>query len=224
MVQRLYDYFRSSAAYRVRIALHYKNISVEHLAINLKPGIDAQHSDDYKNINPQGRVPFFIEEGDNEEDNFQISQSPTILEYLEECYPNPALLPSSSKDKAKVRELCSLIACDVHPLNNLSVLKYLKSEFSADETAINKWYNFWIIEGFNAFESHLKNDGLSGKFCFGDIVTLADIYLIPQLYNARRFAVPLHAYPHILSIEEQCQKLPAFQNAAPENQADAKGL
>ena len=222
MEKRLYDYFRSSAAYRVRIALNLKNIPVEHHSINLKPGVDAQHSESYKTLNPQGRVPLLIEE--STEDDFQLSQSPAILEYIEECYPNPALLPNSAKDKAKVRELTSLIACDVHPLNNLSVLKYLKSEFSADEAAINKWYNFWITEGFNAFEAHLNNDGLSGTFCFGDNLTLADVYLIPQLYNARRFAVQLDAYPNILRIDDQCQKLSAFQNAAPEMQADAKGL
>jgi len=206
----LYDYFRSSAAYRVRIALNLKGIDVKHLPINLMPGQDEQHSAEYKKINPQGRVPYYCEA------DFKLGQSPAILEYLEERYPNPALLPSDPHEKARIRQLASIIACDVHPLNNLSVLKYLKQEFSADEEAVNKWYSHWIQAGFHAFESTLAEDNLYDTYCYKDEPTMADIYLIPQLYNARRFAVDLEAYPIIRQIESNCLANDNFRRAAPE--------
>ena len=205
----LYDYFRSSASYRVRIALNLKGIEAKQIAINLKPGEDAQHSEQYKAINPQGRVPYFCD-GD-----FHLGQSPAILEYLEENYPEPALLPANSQAKAYVRQLAAIIGCDVHPLNNLSVLKYLKTEFNADEAAISKWYSTWITGGFEAFEVFLVNNHSNGQFCFGDGVTLADLYLVPQVYNARRFNVDLSPYPTIQSIEAHCLTLEAFRQAAP---------
>lgn len=211
----LYDYFRSSAAYRVRIALNIKKLDAKQHSINLKPGDDGQHSEEYREINPQGRVPYFVD-GD-----FELGQSPAILEYLEESYPTPALLPESIQDKAYVRQLSAIIGCDVHPLNNLSVLKYLKAEFNADKSAINKWYSSWIIAGFSAFEALLVSHKSNAQFCFGNSATLADLYLIPQVYNARRFNVDLTEFPTITSIEAHCLTLNAFHKAVPENQADA---
>ncbi len=216
----LYDYFRSSAAYRVRIALNLKGIDAEHFYINLKPGIDQQHNEDYRKLNPQGRVPFYCETVNTETD-FQLGQSVAILEYLEDVYPDPALLPSDPQLKAKIRQLASIIACDIHPLNNLSVLKYIKKEFSADEAAMNKWYSNWIHQGFNAVEMIINTNKNDGPFCFGDKLTMADCYLIPQVYNARRFSVPLDQFPEIQKIDEHCKTLDAFQKAAPEIQADA---
>jgi maleylacetoacetate isomerase len=211
----LYDYFRSSAAYRVRIALNIKNLDVKQHSINLKPGDDVQHSEEYQKINPQGRVPYFVD-GD-----FELGQSPAILEYLEESYPTPPLLPESIKDKAYIRQLSAIIGCDIHPLNNLSVLKYLKAEFNADQPAISQWYSSWIIAGFSAFEALLVSRKSNGLFCFGDSVTLADLYLIPQVYNARRFNVDLSQFPTIASIETHCLTLSAFSKAIPEAQDDA---
>ena len=210
---KLYGYFRSSAAYRVRIALALKGLTYEDIPVNLAPGASEQRSADYLAINPQGRVPYFTD-GD-----VAISQSPAILEYLEENYPKVPLLPPDAKGRATVRQLASLIGCDIHPLNNLSVLQTLKSDFGADEVAIQRWYHRWIIDGFTAFESLLANT--AGQFCFGDTPTLADIYLIPQIWNARRFNTPLDAFPEIIRIETACNQLEAFRMAAPENQPDA---
>jgi len=219
----LYDYFRSSAAYRVRIALNLKGVEAEQLYINLTPGVDQQHSKDYRKLNPQGRVPLFCETADEDhETDFLLGQSTAILEYLEDVYPEPALLPSDPKLKAKVRQLVSIIACDIHPLNNLSVLGYLKNELSADEAAVNKWYCNWIHQGFNAVEAMLNTMEHKGPFCFGEKLTMADCYLIPQVFNARRFSVPIDGYPEILRIDEYCKTLEAFQKAAPEKQADSK--
>ena len=211
----LYDYFRSSAAYRVRIALNIKKLDAKQHSINLKPGEDGQHTAEYQKINPQGRVPYFVD-GD-----FELGQSPAILEYLEESYPTPALLPESIQDKAYVRQLAAIIGCDVHPLNNLSVLKYLKAEFNAEQSAISKWYSTWIIAGFSAFEALLVSRNSNGLFCFGNSATLADLYLIPQVYNARRFKVDLTEFPTITSIEAHCLTLDSFIKAVPEAQPDA---
>ncbi len=212
MERILYDYFRSSAAYRVRIALNLKGIDVTRVVVNIMPGIDEQDSERYRQLNPQGRVPCYTE------DEFKLGQSPAILEYLEEQYPAPALLPEDAREKAYVRQLSSIITCDIHPLNNLCVLEYLRNELSADKAAVDKWYAHWIREGFNALERVLAaNDG-TGRFCFGDSPTFADICLIPQLFNARRFEVPLDAFPTIVGIGMECAKLPAFQAASPEAQ------
>ncbi len=209
----LYDYFRSTAAYRVRIALNLKGIQTEHVLINLKPGVDEQKATAYKDINPQGRVPTYIE------DDFVLAQSPAILEYLEECYPNPALLPTDPHKRAKVRQLCATIACDIHPLNNLSVLQYLKNELAADTDAVSQWYSHWVTEGFNAVEAMLTTSDSAGTpYCFGSEITLADIYLTAQVYNANRFNVDISGYPMIIKIEAACQKVSAFQNASPEKQ------
>ncbi len=209
----LYGYFRSSAAYRVRIALALKGLDCDNIPINLVPGVSQQRSADYLAINPQGRVPFFSD------GNTAISQSPAILEYLEEVYPQVPLLPSDATGRATVRQLASLVACDIHPLNNLSVLQALKAGFGADEAAVQQWYHRWIIDGFTAFETLIK--GTAGQFCYGDMPTFADIYLVPQLWNARRFNTPLDAFPEIGRIDDNCNALDAFQSAAPENQPDA---
>ncbi len=215
MQNTLYGYFRSSAAFRVRIALNLKGVEAKHVSVNLKPGIDDQHSEDYRLLNPQSRVPFYTE------DEFQLGQSPAILEYLEDRYPEPALLPKDYREKAYIRQLSSLIACDIHPLNNLSVLKYIKSEFGADQHAVNKWYSHWIHQGFSALEAMLIDGKSTGLYCFHDAPTLADIYLVPQIYNARRFDVPLDEFPALVRIDHECMKLQAFQDALPENQPDA---
>ena len=215
MQRTLYGYFRSSAAFRVRIALNLKGLDVAHASINLMPGIEGQHSEEYKRLNPQSRVPFYTE------DDFQLGQSPAILEYLEDSHPEPALLPTDLRDKAYVRQLSALVACDIHPLNNSGVLKYIKTEFGADEAAVIRWYAHWITNGFTALETIMTNSGATGLYCFGDTLTLADVYLVPQIYNARRFDVSLDAFPALVRIDHECMKLKAFQDALPENQPDA---
>ncbi|MFC4348398.1 maleylacetoacetate isomerase [Kordiimonas lipolytica] len=211
----LYGYFRSSAAFRVRIALGLKGLDFDHRTINLKPGVSEQKSDDYLKLNPQGRVPYFIDGG------VALSQSPAILEYLDEAYPDTPLLPSGMADRAYVRQLASLIGCDIHPLNNLSVLMRIKSQLGADEDATNSWYHHWITEGFTALEAMLSSSDHTGRFCFGDTPGMADVYLVPQVWNARRFGTPLEAFPTILRIDEACRGVQAFVDAAPENQPDA---
>lgn len=211
----LYGYFRSSAAYRVRIALGLKGLAYKHMGINLMPGISEQKSEKYRALNPQGRVPYLID-GDT-----ALSQSPAILEYLEEAYPEIALLPQDMHERAHVRQLASLIGCDIHPLNNLSVLGYLKTKFEAHEADVTAWYSHWILEGFTAFEAILASRKAMSKFCHGDSPGMADIYLVPQVWNARRFGVPLSAFPQITAIDAACNSLDAFIAAAPENQPDA---
>lgn len=209
----LYGYFRSSAAFRVRIALGLKGLDYRSIPINLLPSVSAQRSTDYLAVNPQGRVPFFTD------GTVAISQSPAILEYLEDKYPEVPLLPYGPADKATVRQLASLVACDIHPLNNLSVLQTLKSGFGADEMAVQQWYHRWIVDGFTAFEALLGKT--AGQYCFGDTPTLADVYLVPQVWNARRFKTPLDAFPTIMRIDTACNALAAFRDALPENQPDA---
>jgi len=211
----LYGYFRSSAAFRVRIALNLKGLACEHRPVNLKPGISEQRSASYMALNPQGRVPLYVD-GD-----LSIGQSPAILEYLEEAYPEQALLPADQADRACVRQLTNLIGCDIHPLNNLSVLMRIKSQFGADETAASEWYAHWIDEGFMALEQMLTASDKTGRFCFGDTPGMADLYLVPQVWNARRFGVALDAYPTICRIDAACAELKAFADAMPEAQADA---
>lgn len=209
---KLYTYFRSSAAFRVRIALNWKRLSYEPVPINLKPGEDQQFSDEYTQLNPQQRVPALVD-GD-----LVLSQSTAILEYLEEQYAQNSLLPTETSARAKVRQLVNLIACDIHPLNNLSVLQKLKKDFGASQDQTDQWYGDWITTGFTALEILLKES--SGDYCLGDEVTLADIYLVPQVWNAYRFNVPLEPFPIINAIYERCLTLPAFEQALPENQPD----
>ncbi|TQV78847.1 maleylacetoacetate isomerase [Exilibacterium tricleocarpae] len=206
----LYTYYRSSAAYRVRIALNLKGIAHRLVPVDLLAG--EHHSDSYKAIQPQGFVPALkTERGD------YISQSTAILEYLEAQYPQPPLLPADSYAAATVRSWASIIACDIHPLNNLRVLKYLTGELQVDEQQKNTWYRHWIETGFTALESQVR----AAPYCFGEQVTLADVYLVPQVYNARRFDTDMTAYPKIEAICAACNGLPAFDKAKPESQADA---
>lgn len=210
---KLYSYWRSSAAYRIRIALNLKRLEHEIVPVNMVKDGGEQHSDEYKSINPQGLVPTLID------DTVTLTQSMAILEYLEEKYPAPSLLPNTLSGKAFARQIAQTIACDIHPLDNLRVLKYLSGTLKVDDDEKNQWYHHWIIKGFDAIEAWLSSN--SGPYCLGDEVTIADTCLIPQLYNAHRFKVPLDKYPKLLEIEQACLKLDAFDKAVPENQPDA---
>lgn len=210
---KLYGYWRSSAAYRVRIALNLKNIECEHISVHLVKDGGEQHKPNYIAMNPTELVPTLID-GD-----LTINQSMAMLEYLEEAYEQTPLLPNDIKEKAIVRALALDIACEVHPLNNLRVLQYLNGELGVTEQEKTAWYHHWIVQGFTAFEKTLEKT--AGDFCFGDNVTIADLCLIPQVYNANRFKVDMSAFPLINKVVENCNKQPAFIDAAPENQADA---
>lgn len=208
----LYGYFRSSAAYRVRTALNLKQLDYVPIAVSLLK--DEHKGTDYLTINPQGFVPCLVD------DDITMGQSLAMLEYLEESYPEVPLLPSDAAGRARVRQISGIIACDIHPLDNLRVLKYLTGDLKVTEEQKISWYHHWIIEGFKAIEVML-NDGKSGEFCHGDRPTFADVCLVPQVYNAQRFNCPLDAFPQILRIVDNCNKLEAFLNALPENQPDA---
>lgn len=213
---KLYDYWRSSAAYRVRIALNLKGLSYEHICIHLVKEGGQQHSADYKKINPQGLIPSLLTN-----EGALISQSLAILEYLEETTPTPALLPDSAIARARVRSLANLIACDIHPLDNLRVLQYLVNAFSIEDEPKMTWYRHWIYKGFDALESRLSQDKETGIFCHGDQPSLADICLVPQVYNAHRFNCDMQNYPTLTRIHKACNERGAFQKALPENQPDA---
>jgi maleylpyruvate isomerase len=210
---KLYGFSRSSAAFRVRIALNLKGIAWEHINISLPDG--DQFDDSYKTLNPQGRVPTLID-GDN-----VLYQSMAILEYLEETHPEPAFLPSDPVGRARVRGLADIIACDIHPLNNLAVLKFMSREMGADKDAVNvTWYQHWIYEGFNALEAHLAADSETGTFAHGDAPGLVDICIVPQVFNAQRYECDLSPYPRLMGIFAECMKLEAFDNAQPSKQPD----
>ncbi len=212
---KLYGYWRSTAAYRVRIALNYKQVPYENLSVHLIKDGGEQHQKAYRELNPQGLVPFLVD-GD-----VRIGQSMAILEYLEHKYTDFKLMPVSQAESAVVRMLCQMIACDIHPLNNLRVLKYLTNDLNISDEEKNKWYAHWIHQGFSALEALLRK--YSGQsFCFGDSMSLADCCLVPQVYNAHRFNVPLDDYPLISKINEHCLSLSAFQTASPERQPDAQ--
>ena len=211
----LYSYWRSSAAYRVRIGLNLKGLAYETRPVHLVRDGGEQHADDYRALNPQELVPMLV---DGER---RITQSLAILEYLDETFPKPALLPADTRGRARVRSLAMLVACDIHPLNNLRVLQYLKRENGLEQPAIDAWMLHWMREGFAAMEEMLADEPGTGTFCHGETPTIADCCLVPQLYNARRFALDLSPYPTLVRIEADCLALPAFDAARPENQPDA---
>ena len=210
---KLYGYYRSSAAYRVRIALNLKGIDYQHETIDLLTGQEQQK--EYSKLNPQKLVPVL------EDNGLVLFQSMAILEYLEEAYPQVPILPDNIIDCAWVRALSNIVACDMHPLNNLRVLKYLVNDLNVAEVDKLNWYRHWVVESFRAFESHLQKTQ-SELYCFGDQPGMADILLIPQVYNARRFEVDMQAFPRISQIEQHCLTIPAFEKAIPENQPDAR--
>jgi len=210
---KLYTYFRSSAAYRVRIALNLKGVSSKMIPIHLQKQGGLNKKPEYRAVNPQMRVPALqLDSGD------VLIQSLAIIEYLDEVHPKPPLLPRDPLERAKVRALAQMIACDIHPLNNTSPLRYLKYELGQDQTKIDAWYHHWILEGFEPLETMLR----PAPYAFGNEVTLADICLVPQVYNARRLKVPLDRFPKIVAVDAACAKLPAFEQARPENQPDAE--
>lgn len=214
---KLYGYWRSSAAYRVRIALNLKGVSAEQLSVHLVRDGGEQHKAAYSALNPLELVPTLVV-GD-EDDSDVLSQSLAIVEYLDELYPKTPLLPASALERAHVRAMALTIACEIHPLNNLRVLQYLTQTLGIDETAKNSWYHHWIASGFAALETLLVRH--SGRYCFGDAITIADICLVPQVYNAQRFNVDLTPYPNIMRVWAECNQLAAFIEAMPERQADA---
>ncbi len=210
---KLYSYFRSSAAYRVRIALNLKGIAYETVPVHLTRDGGEQRKPDFAARNPQMRVPVLELPG-----GATITQSLAIIEYLEETHPAPPLLPADPLRRAAVRALAQIVACDIHPLNNLLVLQYLKRALKHEQPAIDAWYHHWIIEGFRAIEAMIA----PAPYAFGAQVSLADVCLVPQVFNARRFKVPLDDFPKIVGVEAACLKLAAFDRARPENQPDAE--
>jgi maleylacetoacetate isomerase len=209
---KLYSFFRSSASYRVRIALALKGLPYEYEAVNLR---GDQNGPAYRGLNPQGLVPAL-------EDRGQIlTQSLAIIEYLDELYPDPPLLPDTPAGRARVRALALAVACDIHPLNNLKVLNYISGPMGQSEDGKLAWYRHWIAEGLSALETMLHHHPATGRFCQGDRPGLADICLVPQLYNARRYQCDLEPYPTLCQIDAACAALPAFERARPEKQPDA---
>ena len=214
----VYDYFRSSASYRLRIALNLKGLTPERRFVHLVKG--EQRGADYRALNPQGFVPFLIDAAVTP--HFSLSQSLAMIEYLDEKYPDPPLLPASAEDRAVVRQIAQLIACDIHPLNNTRILSYLKNELQVDEAGRTKWYCRWIDEGFTALETMLVRRATASTFCVGEAPTIADICLVPQVTNANRFACSLDAFPTIMDIYHRAMALPAFDLAQPSKQGDAE--
>lgn len=210
---KLFTYFRSSAAFRVRIALMLKNAEHEAVYVHLRK--DEQKAPAYAALNPQKLVPTLIDGPD------VLTQSLAIIEYLEETIPEPPLLPSDALGRARVRSIASAISCDIHPLNNLRVLQYLKHSMGLSQDKVDEWYQHWVREGFDALEASLTRSDETGAFCHGDSPTVADICLVPQVYNARRLNVDMTDYPVITRINDACMGLPAFASAAPDVQADA---
>lgn len=213
---KLYTYFRSSAAYRVRIALNLKGLPYEAVPVHLLKGGGEQLSDSYRKINPSKLVPALQDERGT------LTQSLAILEYLEETHPDVPLMPADPLGRARVRELAQIIACDIHPLNNLRVLRYLVHEMGVSEEAKTAWYKHWVTDGLAALEAHLARDPGTADFCHGETPTLADCCLVPQVFNAQRFEIDLAPYPNIARINANCVQLPAFQHAHPSQQPDAE--
>ncbi|MGS0683447.1 maleylacetoacetate isomerase [Shewanella sp. 125m-7] len=214
---KLYGYWRSSAAYRVRIAMNLKLLTAEQVSVHLVKDGGEQHYRDYANLNAQELVPSLVIEQNGQQR--VLTQSLAIMEYLDEVYPRVGLLPNSPFDKSIVRAMALTVACEIHPLNNLKVLQYLTDELAMESEKKTAWYHHWVVEGFSALEKMLEKH--SGVFCFGDKPTLADICLVPQVYNAKRFNVDLSLYPNIERVNAYCLTLQSFKDATPEAQADA---
>jgi maleylpyruvate isomerase len=212
---KLYNYFRSSAAYRTRIAFNLKGIQPDTVEVDLRAPVNDQLKPDYRSINPQALVPALTVE------DTTIAQSLAIIEYLDETYPDPPLMPRSPVNRARVRAMALAIACDMHPLNNLRVLNYLRSPLGQDEETVNAWYRHWIAVGFGGLEQEARRATGDGRHMFGQSVTVADIYLVPQMFNARRFKCDLGPYPTLRAISAHLESLPAFAKAAPEAQPTA---
>ena len=213
---KLYTYFRSSAAFRTRIAFNLKGVKCETVEVDLRTDASDQHKPEYRTVNPQGLVPALVI-GDT-----TVTQSLAIIEYLDEVYPEPPLLPRAPVDRARVRAMALAVACDMHPLNNLRVLNYLRSQLGHDEDTVNAWYRHWIAVGFGGLEQEARRASHDGQYMFGSSVTMADIYIVPQMYNARRFKCDLEPYPTLRSICAHLESLPAFAKAVPEAQPVAK--
>lgn len=212
---RLYSYWRSSAAYRVRIGLNLKALDYETVPVHLVRDGGEQHSPEFREANPQELVPV-LQHGSR-----MLRQSLAILEYLDETWPAPMLLPTSARDRQRVRALAQLVACEIHPLNNLRVLQYFERNWEVLKPERDEWVRHWISDGFTAFEALVHDHPATGTFCDGDEPGLADCCLVPQIYNARRFAVDMAAFPTLLRIEQACLELPEFDAARPENQPDS---
>ena len=208
---KLYSYFRSSAAFRVRIALNLKGIDHTLTPINLKDG--EQTEDAYKKTNPHGLIPTL------DHDGFELSQSLAIIDYLERTHPQAPLFPKEPQGRAVALSMALAIGCDIHPINNLRILKYLKSEFDRSQDEIDSWYRHWISEGFKGLELMVGEHGSQSR-CFGEDITIADVFLAPQMWNARRFGVDLAPFPRLVEIDASLMSLDAFKLAAPENQPD----
>ena len=213
---KLYTYFRSSAAYRVRIALNLKGLPYESIPVHLLKDGGQQHQAAYRAKSPLGTVPTL------EDAAGAHTQSLAIIEYLEECFPQPPLLPESPVERARVRAIAQTIACDIHPVNNLRILQYLGRDFAATQAQKDTWYRHWVMQGLQAIEQMLASSPATGSFCHGDLPTLADCCLVPQVFNARRFDCPLDTLPTIRRIVDACERLPAFADAAPARQPDAE--
>ncbi|HYL03171.1 MAG TPA: maleylacetoacetate isomerase [Dehalococcoidia bacterium] len=212
---KLYGYFRSSATYRVRIALNLKGLTFDSAVVDLRAPASAQHTPEFRAVNAQGLIPV-LKDG-----AYTLTQSLAIIEYLEETHPEPPLLPRPSVPRAQVRALALAIACDVHPLNNLRVLNYLRDPLGRDDAAINAWYAHWIAEGFGALEQDARRLSGDGRHLYGSSVTLADVCLVPQMYNAHRYKVDVTPYATLRAICAHLEALPAFARAAPQAQPDA---
>jgi len=213
---KLYTYFRSSAAYRVRIALNLKGLSYDAVPVHLLKDGGQQRQEEYRQINPSGLVPAF------QDDRITLTQSMAIIEYLDERFPAVPLMPSDAPGRARVRELAQIIACDIHPLNNLRVLRHLVGELKLSEEAKNAWIQHWIREGLAGLEAHLARDPAAGPFSHGASPTMADCFLVPQVFNAQRFGIDVNDYPNIARIHAHCIELPAFDAAHPSKQPDAE--
>ena len=212
-MRELYTFFRSSTSYRLRIALAYKGLDYTPRYVSL-PKMEHR-AEDYRAKNPQGLVPLLID-GDR-----KLIQSMAMIEYLDEAYPDPPLMPKGIEERAYVRAVSQIIGCDIHPLNNTRVLKRLQSQFGADDKATKAWYAHWIAEGLGGLEHYVADTGKAGAFCCGDRVTMADVCLVPQIFNAQRFGCPVDPYPTLMAIFERCMALDAFAKTQPNTQPDA---